>query len=153
MGPAIIIALTAHHTPTLTSRYSIPCKPPTYSSQWQLKVMKPRSTVKKTECGVHFTVVHSMKIPVHTIQSRFTTCVVEFVNLSCLMRIQTLKVCSISGWWRTHYRVLCTASRAQEFLTGLQISKHFNQFFFNLTQVLGVLPVSSKKSSSPELFT
>lgn len=29
MGPTILVALTAHHTPTLTSHNDVPCEPPT----------------------------------------------------------------------------------------------------------------------------
>lgn len=42
---------------------------------------------KQNECGVHFSVKHPMKEPVHKIQSYFMSCVIVFVYHTSLMWI------------------------------------------------------------------
>jgi len=152
MGPTILVELIAHHTPTLTSHNDIPCEPPTwqYLSQWQptypmrwsyatwLKILSVGSTPSWIPLTYQFTKFNHVSS--HASHSMWITV-----------------VCGYKRWRFVTFladdagTIPCCASRAQDFLRGLQISKNFDKFLLFYTG--SGCSLSRKKSRSPDLFT
>jgi hypothetical protein len=87
MDPVILVALTAHHTPTkyhVITLHGLTQETVILIAHIFTK-MKPSIATKQTECGVYFSSMFPMKAPIHKIQSCFMIGVVEFVIHGCLI--------------------------------------------------------------------
>ena len=82
--------------------------------------MKPNFGVKQSECPIHFSIMHSLKVPVRNIQSCFAICVTELdTSVSCATRNNNLAPIS-SG--RLLWRVSCMFASCSEWNLLLESS-------------------------------
>jgi hypothetical protein len=89
MVPVIVVAVTAHHTPTLTScttSWWMNIRPVPVTTRVHLSLEKKLSFItKQNEHGVYFFLMHCMKVLVHKIQSCSTICVTVCESQMCDM--------------------------------------------------------------------
>jgi hypothetical protein len=122
VGSIILVALIAHHTPTLT--YVIA----PWGLTWETVILrfhiftelKWSLTAKQGGCGIYLSIMQSTKVPVPKIQSRFITCVIELMNHSCLKWMQyKLYFCTFScclEWKLLIRNLLCICEYLFEFM-------------------------------------
>ena len=86
MDPLMLLTFVACHTKHCMDKYGIMCGPLPVSQRFHISTeMKPVFMTQQNVCGVCFSCVHSVKVPVHKIQFCFIACIVEYVTLICLM--------------------------------------------------------------------
>jgi len=62
--------------------------------------LKPSLTAKQNDCVVYFSPMHTMKVPVHKIQSCSMFCYTESACYSCLIWIKLACVFCIFSFWQ-----------------------------------------------------
>jgi hypothetical protein len=87
MEPVLLLTFVACHTKHCMDTHGIKCRPVPVNSQiFHIATeMKLVFITKQNECGVCCFFVHPVKVPVHRIQFCFTTCIIVYVKLTCVM--------------------------------------------------------------------
>jgi hypothetical protein len=109
MGLVIIVTLTTHHQPALTS-----CNGTAWNNKGKLLTVDGDDrnfSGTQNECGVCFSSMYPIKVPPDWIYSCFMICVIEFVNHCCILELQELEFFCILCWWHWHICLLCELNK------------------------------------------